>query len=82
MRLRRGYVLWSGTALAVAGLAGRLAALGFPGVAPRVVVTGGDGELLLRYWNDVPAPEFDAALLFRGMLRMLEKQMPPASGSG
>lgn len=71
-----------GTALAVAGLAGRLAALGFPGAAPRVVVTGGDGELLLRYWNDVPAPELDAALLFRGMLRMLEKQMPPASGSG
>lgn len=64
-----------GTAGGAAGLAGMLAATAFAGSIPRVVLTGGDGRLLLQLWSGNPTPALDDALLFRGMLRALEKSL-------
>jgi pantothenate kinase type III len=56
-----------GTALAAEGLARRLAETASGSDSPRVVITGGDGDLLARLWSG-PAPEVDEVLLFRGMM--------------
>jgi pantothenate kinase type III len=56
-----------GTALAAQGLAARLAAMAFNATAPRIVLTGGDAELLRSLWSD-GGVEVDEAILFRGML--------------
>jgi pantothenate kinase type III len=55
-----------GTALAVRGIADRLATVaGFTN--PRIILTGGDAEVLRSLWQ-MPEIEIDDGLLFRGML--------------
>jgi pantothenate kinase type III len=61
-----------GTMHAVRGIAGELALHAFGGDAPRVMITGGDAATLQRLWPLSPLPEIDEALLFRGMLRLLQ----------
>ncbi|MEO5930549.1 MAG: type III pantothenate kinase [Candidatus Kapaibacterium sp.] len=63
-----------GTMYAVRGIAGELALHAFDGDAPRVVITGGDAATLQRLWSSEPLPEIDEALLFRGMLRLVQKR--------
>jgi pantothenate kinase type III len=54
-----------GTALAAQGIAERLAD------GMRVVITGGDAELLAKLWEG-KKPEVDEVLLFRGMMKTIE----------
>ncbi|MEP7220825.1 MAG: type III pantothenate kinase, partial [Bacteroidota bacterium] len=63
-----------GTMHAVRGIAGELALHAFGGDAPRVVITGGDAATLQRLWSSEPLPEIDEALLFRGMLRLVQNR--------
>ncbi len=60
-----------GTARAAEAIAHELAMTAFGRLAPHVIITGGDAEVLRRLWSWAPVPSVDEALLFKGMIRLM-----------
>lgn len=56
-----------GTARAAQAIASELLAVAFKATEAKIVLTGGDAELLLRLWKGDTIPAIDEALLFRGI---------------
>lgn len=57
-----------GAALGAQGIAADLATIAFGGGSPRTVLTGGEAEVMKRFWRGSAHVSIDDALLFRGML--------------
>jgi len=56
-----------GTALGAQGIVRAIARQLFVDIHPRIVLTGGDAELMLSLWEGDERPVIDEALLFKGM---------------
>lgn len=60
-----------GTARAAEAIAHDLAMTAFGCLAPHVIITGGDAEVLRRLWSWTPVPAVDETLLFKGMIKLV-----------
>ena len=62
-----------GVAIGAQGIAAELGAVAFEGDIPRVVLTGGEAEVMRKFWRESLGVSVDDALLFRGMLAGIDR---------